>query len=103
MRHSAIWTIKQDSEDNLWIGTSGGLERFDEDRDGFVHFSADENDPTSLSHNWVTSIYEDKDKQLWIGTHGGGLNVMDKLLAQRMDFLTMLSWEYKEVQTVRSG
>ncbi len=64
----------------LWIGTDGGLNRFDTETETFKHYKHDPNDSTSLSHNGIWSIFEDSVARnvLWIGTDGGGLNKFDR-------------------------
>jgi ligand-binding sensor domain-containing protein len=62
----SISAIFQDRAGRLWLGTQGGLLRFDDlklftTRDG-------------LSANDVRTITEDREGTLWVGTEGGGLN-----------------------------
>ncbi|MDX1740206.1 MAG: two-component regulator propeller domain-containing protein, partial [Rhodothermales bacterium] len=70
-----VTSIVQDDLGFMWIGTWGGLHRFDgyEVR-SFVHVN---DDPTSLSTTWVECLYVDKAGTLWVGTFGGGLNRFD--------------------------
>ncbi len=71
------YTITSDSNDNLWIGTTGnGLNFFDKSLDKFYHFTHDEKDPKSINNNHVTKIFRDKKNRLWIGTPSG-LNLLD--------------------------
>ena len=77
-----ITSIKQDSKGSLWIGTLGGLERYNPETNGFDHFRNDPTDPNSLSSNAISVIFEDSKGQLWIGTgsngvDGAGLNLFD--------------------------
>ncbi len=76
LAHDTVLSIHGDRNGQLWIGTGGGLERFDAGRGGFVHHRHDAGDPASLSHDVVTAIHEDALGTLWIGT-GGGLNRFD--------------------------
>jgi signal transduction histidine kinase/ligand-binding sensor domain-containing protein/ActR/RegA family two-component response regulator len=64
-----VYTLYEDRNRNLWIGTQGGgLSRW---RDGrFTTFSTKD----GLSNNLVRAIHEDRQGDLWIGTDGGGLN-----------------------------
>ena len=59
----------QDRQGFLWIGTFGGLSRFD--GGSFVNFLHDPADSTSLGHNSVNSLFEGQDGALWVGTDGG--------------------------------
>lgn len=65
--------VEQDRSGFLWVGTQDGLNRFD--GHGFLVFTHDPFDSTSLSHNSVTSLHADQDGNLWIGT-ARGLNVL---------------------------
>jgi len=75
-----VTSIYEDSASRnmLWIGTGGGLNRFDRATERFTHFVNDPKNPHSLSNNSIRSIYEDHAGTLWIGTSGGGLNKFDR-------------------------
>ncbi|MDM8527559.1 two-component regulator propeller domain-containing protein [Anaerolineales bacterium HSG24] len=64
--------IMQDSDGFLWIGTSGGLVRYDGIETKFYKAG-----PDSISYDIVWTILEDRKGQLWIGTFGG-LTKFDK-------------------------
>ncbi len=63
-----VSAIFQDRAGQIWIGTQGGLVRWDE-REPKVFTTID-----GLSANLVRAIAEDADGSLWIGTERGGLN-----------------------------
>jgi ligand-binding sensor domain-containing protein/signal transduction histidine kinase len=89
-----VMTIYEDRAGALWIGTWGGLDRFDRDKEQFVHYQNDANDPDSLSHNYVPSIYEDRSGVLWVGTGGGGLNRLDRVNERFIHYRTDLDDPY---------
>src|ERR1700722_14821698 len=64
-----IQAITQTREGYLWIGTSGGLVRFDGVR--FVVF--DRSNTPALRDDSILSLCPASDGSLWIGTEGGGL------------------------------
>ena len=66
--------IRQGPEGSLWIGTTGGLIRWDPDKGRLDHYDHDANDPGSLSSSLVMSVFQDRSGTLWVGTFGGGLN-----------------------------
>ncbi|MDR0823794.1 MAG: response regulator [Prevotella sp.] len=74
--NNSIWTINEDWQKNIWIGTFSG---------GLCYVNLDEKIPFEtylpkegyLSSAPVSAFAEDKDN-LWIGTEGGGLNRVDK-------------------------
>lgn len=73
---NSIWTIKEDKQKNVWIGTySGGLcyLNFQETH----RFRTYKPNDKGLSNRVVSSFAEDKNF-LWIATEGGGINRMSK-------------------------
>ena len=64
-----IQAIDQTPDGYLWIGTSGGLARFDGVR--FVVF--DSSNTPALRDESITSLWPAHDGSLWAGTEGGGL------------------------------
>lgn len=81
--NNIIFSIHEDRKGILWIGTSGGLNKFippdtENSLTTFKHYTHDSNNPESLSNNEVTAIYEDQSGNLWIGTASGGLNKFDR-------------------------
>lgn len=74
--NSSIWTLKEDNQRNIWIGTfAGGLCYVHVDEN--IQFSTFSPDNSGLNNDFVSSFAED-DEFLWIGTEGGGLNRMNK-------------------------
>ncbi|MBN2011831.1 response regulator [candidate division KSB1 bacterium] len=73
-----IQAITEDRFGCFWIGCYlGGLFKFDRSRNSFKQYTADPNDPLSLSNNLIMALFEDKSGVLWIGTDVGGLNKYD--------------------------
>jgi diguanylate cyclase (GGDEF)-like protein len=73
LSNASVSGIVQDRAGFLWLGTQGGLFRYDGHS-----FKLYENEPfnlNSLCHNQVQTLYLDGDA-LWIGTYGG-LNRLD--------------------------
>ncbi len=68
----------RDNPDILWLGTEGGLERFDKHAETFTHYRHDPDDENSLSDNQVLAIVQDRDGIIWVGAgKDGGLNRFD--------------------------
>jgi ligand-binding sensor domain-containing protein len=64
-----IQAFAQTPDHYLWIGTTGGLARFDG-----AHFTVFDRENTPAFHeNSVFCLLAAKDGSLWIGTEGGGL------------------------------
>lgn len=64
---SSVIAIRQTHDGYLWLGTLGGLVRFDGAR--FTVF--DKANTPGLADNRVVNLFEDKSGRLWIGTHAG--------------------------------
>jgi ligand-binding sensor domain-containing protein/signal transduction histidine kinase len=69
IRHNDVWTLLEDLDGALWIGTrGGGLTRY---KDGvFVNFGREQ----GLADDAIQALWQTADGSLWIGTRGGGLN-----------------------------
>ncbi len=70
-----IYSIIQDSKGFIWLGTGGGLNRFD--GQSFISYLYETDDSTSISDNIVNKIVEDTIGNLWILT-GRGLNLYNR-------------------------
>ena len=70
IRHNDVWTLLEDLDGSLWIGTrGGGLTRM---KDGvFVNFGKEQ----GLSDDAIQALWQTPDGSLWIATRGGGLNL----------------------------
>ena len=69
LSNGIVYSIDQDREGSLWIGTGGGgLNRLR--RGSFAALTTRE----GLSHDQTSVVYEDRAGVLWSGTWGGGLN-----------------------------
>jgi ligand-binding sensor domain-containing protein/serine phosphatase RsbU (regulator of sigma subunit) len=67
MSSSVIYSVLEDSQGNLWLGTIGkGVSMYNYET--FTHFTEEE----GLSSNYISSILEDSYRNIWFGTGGGG-------------------------------
>ncbi len=67
----SAYSILRTRDGYLWIGTRGGLCRFD----GVRFTIYDDRDRAKLRENEVQALAEDVDSNLWIATYGGGVSV----------------------------
>ncbi|MCP4405067.1 MAG: hypothetical protein GY801_48170, partial [bacterium] len=67
--------ILRDSRGFLWIGTQGGLNRFDGYR--MTTYTHDPDDANSLSGNKITDIIEDRRGRIWVACQGSGVSRLD--------------------------
>jgi len=66
---NTVRCVLQDKKGFIWIGTEGGLNRFDGLT--FRNFLNIAGDTTSLGNNYVYTLLEDAQTNLWIGTDHG--------------------------------
>jgi len=77
---SKVYTVIQDANDFIWLGTGSGVTRFDGLR--FENFSTSD----SLAPGGVKSIFEDSRGRLWLGHIGGGMSVIEDNIIRRVSF-----------------
>ena len=67
LAQNTVNALLQDSRGFVWIGTEGGLHRYD----GYQLrlFLHDPDDPTSLPESFITALAEDDAGRLWVGTN----------------------------------
>ncbi len=71
LSQSKVFAIIQDRNDYIWLGTEGGVSRFD--GVNFENFTSED----GLSLNGVRTIFEDSVGLLWLGHTGGGITRYD--------------------------
>lgn len=70
--NGSVFTILQDKEGNLWIGTYNmGLWRWIRESDGQYRKELFNQQNSSLANNIIRKLYEDADGNIWIGTAKG--------------------------------
>src|SRR5690606_139200 len=70
--HNSGNCFAQDEYGFIWIGTNGGLERFDGYE--FINYLGNAEDSGALTSSRINALFRDNSNTLWIGTSGGGLN-----------------------------
>lgn len=68
LAQSKVFVTIQDRNDYIWLGTEGGVSRFD--GKVFENFTSED----GLAINGVRTIFEDTTGTLWLGHTGGGLS-----------------------------
>lgn len=64
-----------DKEDNLWVGTSSGLYKYQPSSNTFIkHY---QEGIRELSSNNIACLAFNSNGNLWIGTEGGGINILN--------------------------
>lgn len=65
--NTCVWSLLEDSYENLWIGTyGGGLFKFKNDKQ-LIHY----NKTNGLADELVFALFEDFSKKIWVGTDKG--------------------------------
>lgn len=68
---NSILSLFESSKNELWVGTTNGVCRYNRNADNFTRFLLNKEDPTDLNSNYIVSILEDDDGDIWIATRGG--------------------------------
>jgi len=68
LAQSNIYDIIQDDDGYVWLGTAGGVSRFD--GVNFVNYTTED----GLADNGVKSIVQSRDGRIWLGHIGGGIS-----------------------------
>ncbi len=76
LSNNSVFTMAQDSLGYIWIGTFGGLNRFDGNE--YKIYKPDPARAQSITSSVIFDIFEDSRGRVWIGTDGGGLNLYDR-------------------------
>jgi ligand-binding sensor domain-containing protein/signal transduction histidine kinase len=72
LSQSTIFSMIQDQEGYLWLGTIDGLNRYDGYE--FRVYVNNPSDATSISDNFISALYEDSEGYIWVGTVNGYFN-----------------------------
>src|SRR5699024_5403036 len=72
---SNVYTVTQDHDGVIWMGTIAGLVRFDGTQ--FTTYRHVPGDPASLASNDVSSVLADSRGRLWAGGESSGVNLFD--------------------------
>lgn len=71
-----VFTIFQDKQENIWVGTDAGISVFNPYNNLFKTISVGENS-TPLALNEIEALYQTKEKKIIVGTWGGGSTFFD--------------------------
>lgn len=75
LSQNSVTAFTQDVHGFVWVGTQGGLHRYDGQR--YLPYRHDPRDPASLPDSYVTALALDGQRALWIGTHSEYLARLD--------------------------
>ncbi|WP_321479904.1 two-component regulator propeller domain-containing protein [uncultured Bacteroides sp.] len=77
LSHSRVRDIYEDKAHDLWIATDGSINRYDYQKQQFIHYNIIDSTRT-YNTNWAYRIFEDDKDRLWIATCLGGIFVVNK-------------------------
>lgn len=97
LSHNEVTAIVQDHQGFIWIGTRGGLNRYDGYE--FKIFNQEPGNKNSLVNPSIESLFADSKGNIWIGTKSGGVSKYN----QAQDKFTNFTFNYKEKNPVLSG
>ena len=89
LSNNYVRDILEDSKGNIWVGTIAGLNKLElpqQGNDKFIRYLNKSTNKNSLSNNYVLDIFEARDGKLYIGTFGGGLNQIEILKNNELNF-----------------
>ncbi|HEX2594838.1 MAG TPA: diguanylate cyclase, partial [Luteimonas sp.] len=67
LAQNTVTALAQDLDGFVWVGTQGGLHRFDGQQ--YTLYRQDPRDPGSLPDSFITALAPDAGHDLWIGTY----------------------------------
>ncbi len=73
-----ISSLYEDQDGMIWIGTTGGLSRFDRTTGTFVNYTHHEDDPDSLDSDHILDTYQDSSGAVWLGAYNSPLLKFDQ-------------------------
>ncbi|HZV69201.1 MAG TPA: two-component regulator propeller domain-containing protein [Saprospiraceae bacterium] len=71
------FTITEDANERIWIGTADGLYVYHYRDNSFETFHHDPDNGNPISHDEIRSIWVSSADEIWLGTNNGGLNHFD--------------------------
>ena len=93
-----VYTIIQDSRDNIWLGTANGVSRFDGQK--FENFSS----RNGLASGGVKSIMEDSEGNIWFGHLFGGVTRYNGNTFEQAQFDSLqITGDVTSIQEIKSN
>lgn len=75
LTQNSVTAFAQDSQGFIWVGTQGGLHRYDGQR--YIPHRHDPTDAASLPDNFVTALASAGERTLWVGTYSQYVSRLD--------------------------
>jgi ligand-binding sensor domain-containing protein/DNA-binding CsgD family transcriptional regulator len=98
---SNIFTISDDSENRIWVGTLNGLNVITHKNGNdftIKNYTSLPGDSTTLSSNIILSLYQDLEENIWIGASNG----LNKFLPESGKFERVVNFQTANSYEIRS-
>ncbi len=82
LAQSKVYAIIQDRNDYIWLGTDGGVSRFDGIT--FENFTSE----NGLAVNGIQALHEDSAGNIWLGHRGGGITRYDGKIFEKLEIFS---------------
>ena len=82
LAQSKVYAIIQDRNDYIWLGTDGGVSRFDGIM--FENFTSE----NGLAVNGIQALHEDSAGRIWLGHRGGGITRYDGKTFEKLEIFS---------------
>lgn len=92
------YTVCQDKQGFIWIGTDNGLQRYDGFR--FLTFQHNPNDTTSLPGNSIEAIAYDRNNRLWVQVNNNTIGIFNPHTFKYSPVKISLNKEVKKFQLI---
>ena len=81
-----VFSIDEDRDGNIWIGSNNGVAVFDlDDIHNPVFINADKNHSFAPNNSQIFKVFSDREGLIWLGTKGGGIH---KVNMERLRYFT---------------
>ena len=75
LAQNTVNALAQDAQGFVWVGTQGGLHRYDGQR--FIAYRHDPRDPAGLPDSYVTALAVEDSRALWVGSYSQYVSRLD--------------------------
>ena len=100
---TAMRTLYEDQDRNVWIGTDQGLYCYNPTQDRLKHYRHDSHRPQSIGASGVYCLAQDQDKTLWVGTWESGLHRLEAAEIRKEDPQAAVFQHYRHQLTDSTG
>ena len=93
MSNNFVYSICEDKNGNIWVGTKNGLNFLDYTSNQFTNFFHDPNKINSIASNRINVVYCDHSGIIWVGTDKG----LDRIELNKNDNTNLQITHFKNI------